>query len=189
MNNFEPPLCMHWPNSHGMPQPSLIASIVSNQLQLLGFMHFSNLTSRAIFSRANRILDAIHQRRTEDLVGSQSGVAQLAELIYNSKPKEALPAVATDKLEEIVATAAEGERAVLLYLIGRYLDRTGQNTDGVIYWKRCLRERYSDPCDCTRSLAGAALVDRGVRSPNYLEERSKDASRDSEPVTAKQGEH
>jgi tetratricopeptide (TPR) repeat protein len=153
---------------------------------LLEFDESGDIQSR------DRILDAIHQRRTENQAAPQSGVAELAELIYNTKPKGALSAAAPEKLEEIVTTAGEGERAVLMYLLGWYMDRTGQKDDAVAYWKRCLRERFADPCNCTRSLAGAALIDRGVAPPDYLAERSRPLagdSRDSSETTAKQADH
>jgi tetratricopeptide (TPR) repeat protein len=127
----------------------------------------------------DRILEAMHGRCAEDLSGQQSKLAELAELIRNSRQDGVLAAVDHGALNDLVSQTAQSERAVLLFLIGWYLDRAGEKADSIVYWKRCLQERFTDPCNCTRTLAGAALVDHGGAPESKPPEKPKSRDGDS----------
>jgi tetratricopeptide (TPR) repeat protein len=110
----------------------------------------------------NRILDSLRDRSKEDLSGSQSAYGQFAESLCANKNEEPLAPPDVKKLDELIQGVGPNERVALLQLLGWYLDRTGQQTEAVDYWKRCLGEKSKDPCSCSRTLAGAALREHGV---------------------------
>ena len=110
----------------------------------------------------DRLLAAMHARRTQELGGAIDRFTELAELIDSAHSTGPLETVDLGKLNDIVAGASETQRSNLLFLIGWLLDRTGQKTDAIDFWKRCLRERDTNPCYTARTLAGASLADRGV---------------------------
>jgi tetratricopeptide (TPR) repeat protein len=132
------------------------SSPVAGLYAVLQFDELGDLASR------DRVLAALHEHYAEDMGGSRSDFAELAKLVQVEKAGGTLTAPDAKQLEELIGAVGGLDRLDMLFLAGWYADRAGQKDAAVDFWKRCLAERFTDPCGCTRTLAGAALLDHGI---------------------------
>ncbi len=81
--------------------------------------------------------------------------------------------------DKLVAAAAEVERCNIRYFLGQYLAQHGKADQAVQYWKKCMA--CTSLTQFSRTLAGAELLDRGVKPEDYKALLQAPASDDPKP--------
>ena len=137
----------------------------------LGYAKVRDETLAALITFKRKPGGIYNQEAIDGLVG----LAKMIDADLKAGGKGELDLAAADRTWELMTKSHDDPPSVhdnlptvYYYLLGRYLSLHGKADEAVKYWKKCLADTEVFNV-WSRSLAGAALCDRGIKPESYKE--------------------